>query len=84
MKRLSFAGIVLMLLGVLGLAHQGSTYSQRRTLAHAVASQASKNTKETLPAPPIHDGVIYGGAAIGGIALLIAGIRSAFNQTGQN
>ncbi len=72
MKGLSLAGLVLIILGVLGFAYQGFTYTKREKVVDVGPIHATKDTKETVPISPILSGV----ALIGGVLLMVAGSRS--------
>ena len=71
MKPISLAGIVLIVLGALGLAYQGITYTHRENVLDVGPIHATKDTQEQIPVPPILGGL----ALIGGIGLLVAGAR---------
>jgi len=62
------AGVVLIVLGLIGLAWGGISYATRDTVFKAGPIQATKETTHTIPIPPIA-GLI---ALVGGIALLIS------------
>ncbi len=62
-------GIVLVVLGLLALAYQGITYTQRETVIDIGPIHATADQEKTLPLPPIV-GVV---AVAAGIALLVAG-----------
>lgn len=72
MKGTSIAGIVLIVLGIIGLVYQGIGYTKRKDVLDVGPIHATKDTHETLPIPPIVGGI----ALIGGIALLVAGSKS--------
>ncbi len=72
MKRLSMAGFILIVLGVLGVVSQGFTYTKREQVADVNAIRATNHTKETIPFSPILSGL----ALVGGMALMVAGSRS--------
>jgi hypothetical protein len=64
-------GIALLVLGLLSLAYQGITYTKTEKVFEVGPLTATKETKKTIPLPPI-----LGGAALaGGIILLLAGAR---------
>jgi len=64
-------GIVLIVLGVLGLAYGGVTYTRRRDTVRVGPVSATVRQKETVPIPPVLGGV----ALVVGIGLLVAGSR---------
>jgi hypothetical protein len=72
MKGLSLVGLVLIILGVLGIAYQGITYTKQEKVVDVGPIHATKDTKETIPIPPILSGV----ALIAGMVLMVAGSRS--------
>ena len=68
---MKIAGILLIVLGVVALAYGGFTYTKREKLVDLGPIQATAETQETVPLPPILGGL----ALAGGIVLLIAGSR---------
>ena len=67
-------GIILIIAGVLMLAYQGITYTTREKVIDLGPIEASKESRKTVPLPPI-----IGAAAIaGGIILVLkkSGVRS--------
>jgi hypothetical protein len=72
MKGTLIAGVVLIVLGVIGLAYQGIGYTKRKDVLDVGPIHATKDTHETLPIPPIVGGI----ALIGGIVLLVVGAKS--------
>jgi hypothetical protein len=72
MKSASIAGIVLIILGIVGLIYQGIGYTKHKDVLDVGPIHATKDTHETIPIPPIVAGMIL----VGGIALLVAGARS--------
>jgi len=73
MKTASIAGIVLIVLGIIGLIYQGVGYTKRKDVLDVGPIHATKDTHETIPIPPVLGGI----ALVGGIALLVAGAKSA-------
>lgn len=71
MKRMTLIGIVLLVLGALSLAYQGITYTRQEKIIDIGPIQATAETKERIPIPPIVGGL----ALIGGIVLLVMGSR---------
>jgi hypothetical protein len=65
------AGIVLIVLGVIGLVYGGITYTRRRDTIRVGPLSATVQQRETLPISPLLSGV----ALVAGIALLVAGGR---------
>jgi uncharacterized membrane protein len=72
MKPASLVGILLIVLGVLALAYQGITYTEREKVIDIGPIQATRETKKTIPLPPVLGGI----SLVGGIALLLAGSRN--------
>ena len=73
MKTAALTGIILIVVGVLALAYQGITYTTRKKVLDIGPIQATKESKDTIPLPPILGAV----AIASGIALLVAGSRRA-------
>lgn len=65
------AGIILIILGVVGLVYGGITYTRRRDTVSIGPITATVNQRETFPISPIAGGL----ALAAGIGLLIAGSR---------
>jgi len=60
-------GIVLIVLGVVGLAYGGISWTRRETVLDAGPVELSTERRETLPLPPVVGGVCL----VAGIALLV-------------
>ncbi len=73
MKTTTILGIALILIGVVAFAYQGITYTTRKNVIDIGPLQATVDKKETIPLPPLVGGL----ALVGGIALLIVGVRKA-------
>jgi len=73
MKPIAIIGAVLILFGVAALAYQGITYTSRETVLDVGPIHATADRDKTIPVPPVVGGV----AVIGGVLLLIAGVRKA-------
>ena len=71
MDSLKIVGIALLVLGILALAYQGITYTKTEKVLEVGPITATKETKKTIPLPPVLGGV----AVVGGIVLLVAGAR---------
>jgi uncharacterized membrane protein len=71
MASLRIIGIALLVLGILALAYQGITYTKTEKVLEVGPITATKETKKTIPLPPVLGGV----AVVGGIVLLVAGAR---------
>ena len=65
-------GIVLIIVGVLGLAYGGFTYTKREKVIDLGPLQVNTETQKTVPIAPLA-GVA---ALVGGIALVFAGSRT--------
>lgn len=68
---MKIAGILLIVLGVVALAYGGFSYTKREKIVDIGPIEATAETEETVPLPPILGGL----ALAGGIVLLIAGSR---------
>ena len=64
-------GIVLIVLGLFGLAWGGFTYTTRETVVDIGPIHATRDKTHNIPLPPIAGAV----ALIGGVVLLAAGSR---------
>lgn len=62
-------GMILIALGVLGLAWGGFTYTTREKVVDIGPIHATRDETHSVPVPPIAGGI----ALIGGIVLLVAG-----------
>jgi len=71
MASLRIVGIALLVLGILALAYQDITYTKTEKVLEVGPITATKETKKTIPLPPVLGGV----AVVGGIVLLVAGAR---------
>ena len=65
-------GIVLVVLGLVGLAWGGFTYTTRESVVDIGPIHATREKTHTVPLPPILGAV----ALIGGVALLVAGKKA--------
>jgi len=63
--------IVLIVVGLVALAYQGITFTQREKVLEVGPITATKETKKTIPLPPI----LGGAALVCGVVLLIAAAR---------
>jgi hypothetical protein len=73
MKPATILGMALIMLGFVAFAYQGITYTTREKVIDLGPLQATVDTKQTLPLPPLVGGL----ALVGGIALLLVGARRA-------
>ena len=60
-------GVILIILGIVALAYQGISYTTREKVIDIGPIEASKETKRTIPLPPIL-GVL---ALAGGVILVL-------------
>jgi drug/metabolite transporter (DMT)-like permease len=72
MKPISWAGILLVVLGVLVLAYQGINYTRQKKILDVGSVHLTTETHERIPLPPILGGL----ALAGGVVLLVMGARS--------
>ena len=63
--------IVLIVIGVIALAYGGISYTKREKVLDIGPLEATTETRETIPLPPVLGGL----ALAGGIVLLIVGSR---------
>ncbi|HEX2520556.1 MAG TPA: DUF3185 domain-containing protein [Terriglobia bacterium] len=71
MKSITLTGILLILFGAVMLAYQGFTYTKREKVLDLGPIEATKETRKTVPIPPIVGGL----ALAGGVALVAVGAR---------
>ena len=64
-------GIALIALGVIAFAYQGVTYTTREKVLEVGPITATKETKKTIPLPPVLGGL----AVAGGVLLLVVSAR---------
>ena len=67
MKSMMLLGIVLAVLGVLGLAYQGFSYTRQKSVIDVGPIHATADEREHVPLPPI-----VGGLAVAAGVVLIA------------
>ena len=72
MKPISWAGIVLIVLGALALAYQGINYTRQKNVLDMGSMHVTTETHERIPLPPILGGL----ALAGGVVLLAMGARN--------
>ena len=65
------AGIILIILGVVGLVYGGITYTRRRDTVSLGPITATVNQRETFPISPVVGGL----ALVVGVGLFVAGSR---------
>jgi len=71
MKMASLVGILLIVVGVIGLAVGGINYTHREKVIDIGPIQATTEKHERIPLPPVAGGI----ALAAGIVLLVAGNR---------
>jgi hypothetical protein len=73
MKVGTLVGIILVVLGLVGIAYGGISYSQRREVARVGPLQVTTREERTIPISPIVGGV----AILAGVALIVAVRRAS-------
>jgi uncharacterized membrane protein len=73
MKPAAIVGILLIILGVVGLAFGGFSFKHKEKVVDLGPIEASADKKESVPIPPILGGL----AIVGGIVLLATSARRA-------
>ena len=71
MRPIAIIGVLLIVLGVAAFAYQGFTYKTRETVIDIGPIKATAEREKTVPLPP----VVGIAAVVGGVVLLIAGMR---------
>ena len=71
MKPITWAGILLIVLGALALAYQGINYTRQKEVIDMGSVHVTTETQERIPLPPILGGL----AVVGGIVLLVVGAK---------
>jgi hypothetical protein len=71
MKMASLVGIVLIVLGVIGLAVGGINYTRREKVVDIGPIEATAEKRERIPISPVAGGI----ALAAGVVLLVAGNR---------
>ncbi|QMV17569.1 DUF3185 domain-containing protein [Granulicella sp. 5B5] len=72
MKPVTIIGAILIIVGIVGFAVGGFTFSHEKKDVDLGPLQVSHEQKNTVPIPPILSTI----ALIGGIALVAAGVKS--------
>ena len=68
MKATTLVGILLIVLGIVGLAYPRISYTTREKVVDLGPIEATKESKKSIPLPPILGGL----SLAGGIVLLVA------------
>ena len=71
MKATTLVGILLVVLGIVGLAYPRINYTTHEKIVDLGPIEATKETKKSLPLPPVLGGL----SLAGGIVLLVAGSK---------
>ena len=72
MKPVTIIGIVLIVIGIIGFATGGVSFTHRKKVADLGSVQISRETQDTLPLSPIFSSV----SVIVGLGLVVVGARS--------
>ena len=70
-KITTIVGIVLVIVGVVGLAAGGFSYTKEKTVVDIGPIKATADSRETIPIPPVLGGI----ALVGGIVLIVTGAK---------
>jgi hypothetical protein len=73
MKPATVIGIVLIIVGVIGFALGGFSFTHEKKDVDLGPLQVSHEQKQSVPIPPILSGI----ALVGGIALVVVGSKGA-------
>ena len=69
MKATTLVGILLIILGIVGLAYPRISYTTREKVVDLGPIEATRETKKSIPLPPVLGGL----SLAGGVILLVAG-----------
>ena len=72
MKPVTIIGIVLIVIGIIGFATCGISFTHRKKVADLGSVQISRKTQDTLPLSPIFSTV----SLVVGLGLVVVGARS--------
>lgn len=72
MKPLTITGIVLIVVGIIGYATGGLSFTHEKKVVDLGSVQISRKTQDTLPLSPIFSTV----SLVAGIALVVVGARA--------
>ena len=67
MSALKVAGILLVVLGIVGLAYGGLSWTSRDTIVDAGPIEITADKKERLPLPPLAGGLLL----VAGVVLIL-------------
>jgi uncharacterized membrane protein YidH (DUF202 family) len=73
MKLIAWIGVLLIVLGGLALAYQGFNYNHDKQVMDVGSLHITAETQRRVSIPPIVGGL----ALLGGVVLLVAGVRKA-------
>jgi hypothetical protein len=73
MQTVTIAGIVLVIMGVVSFSYQGITYTAPQKVIDTGSTQVFKEETHHVPFPVVLGGLFI----VGGIVLLVTGIREA-------
>lgn len=71
MKPAAIVGILLVIIGVIGLAYGGISYTKEKTVVDIGPIKATADERKTIPVPPVLGGL----ALVGGIVLIVTGAK---------
>ena len=71
MKVATFAGLALIVLGIISLAYQGISYTTQKKIVDIGSIHATENEKKTIPLPPL----LGCATLLGGVALIVFSSR---------
>lgn len=71
MKPVTLVGILLIIFGALALAYGGIQYTHQEKVLDIGPIHATREEHEQIPLPPLLGGM----ALVGGVALLVIGVR---------
>jgi hypothetical protein len=71
MKPATIIGVVLVVLGIIGFATGGISFTHKKKVADLGSVQISRTTQDTLPLSPIFSTV----SLVVGLGLIVAGAR---------
>jgi len=71
MRTATFAGLALIVLGIISLAYQGVSYTTQKKVVDIGSIHATKDERKTIPLPPVLGGVTL----LGGVALVVFGSK---------